>query len=61
MRKFSEIVTEDLVVQECYKDAKVEYLDGYKEFQFPFTVSFECYGKYEVIIEGMKATVKKVE
>ena len=61
MRKLNTVVTEDLVVEPGFKVGTAFFNNGYDEFQFPFTVSFECEGKYEVVIEGKKAIVKKVE
>lgn len=61
MRTINTVVKEDLVVEPGFTKAYTEFRDGYDEFQFPFTVSFECEGKYEVVIEGKKATVRRVD
>ena len=61
MRKLNTVVTEDVVVEPGFIKVSKEYDCGYDEFQFPFTVSFECAGKYEVVIEGKKATVRRVD
>ena len=37
------------------------YSHGFDDFQFPYTVSFYGKGKYEVVIEGKSAKVRKVE
>ena len=60
-KKTIRIVEEDAVVGQTCDYAERAYCKGYDEFQFPFTVSFDAEGKYEVVIEGKKATVKKVE
>lgn len=55
-------VTEDAVVgNKCCKSSSKTYGDGYDGFVYPYTVSFYSEGKYEVIIKGRKATVRKVE
>ena len=61
MRKLNTVVTEDLIVEPGFSKASTEFRDGYDEFQFPFTVSFECQGRYEVVIEGKKATVRRID
>lgn len=35
-------------------------MTGYREFQFPFTVSFCDEGEYKVTIKGKKAIVKRI-
>lgn len=54
-------VVEDAVVGNDKPQCSLEFCSGYKSFQFPYTVSFESEGKYEVIIKGKKAIVRKVE
>ena len=54
-------VVEDAVVGTRCKQAEKTFCMGYDSFQFPFTVSFDAEGKYEVIIKGKHAIVKKVE
>lgn len=56
------IVEEDLVVGDMTKDAVTGKIfgDGYKDFQFPLTVSFYKHGKYEVEIKGKQAEVKRI-
>jgi hypothetical protein len=54
-------VVEDAVVGTYCKQAEKTFGIGYDSFQFPFTVSFDCEGKYEVVIKGKHAIVKKVE
>ena len=61
MRTLNTVVTEDLVVEPGFAEGDKVFRDGYDKFQFPFTVSFECEGKYEVVIEGKKATVRRVD
>ena len=55
-----EVVEDAVVGKTCGKSTK-SFGMGYDEFQFPFTVSFDAEGKYEVIIKGKKAVVQKVE
>lgn len=57
------IVEEDLVVVDMTEVAVAEKIwgHGYKDFQFPLTVSFYKHGKYEVEIKGKQATVKRIE
>lgn len=54
-------VVEDAVVGKHCEKATKEFRSGYDAFQFPFTVSFDAEGKYEVIIKGKEAVVRKVE
>jgi hypothetical protein len=54
-------VVEDAVVGKHCKEATKTFCSGYDSFQFPFTVSFDAEGKYEVIIKGKEAVVRKVE
>ena len=58
--KVREVIEDAVVGTNCEKHTK-EFLSGYDTFQFPFTVSFESEGKYEVVIKGKKAVVEKVE
>lgn len=57
------IVEEDLVISDMAEDAVAGKIwgHGYKDFQFPLTVSFYKHGKYEVEIKGKQATVKRIE
>lgn len=57
------IVEEDLVVSDMTEAAVAGKIfgDGYKDFQFPLTVSFCSHGRYEVEIKGKRATVKRIE
>ena len=55
-----EVIEDAVVGSKCYKHESY-YGQGYDSFQFPFTVSFDSEGKYEVIIKGKKAIVQKVE
>ena len=54
-------VIEDAVVGTNCVSFKKEYCSDYDSFQFPLTVSFDSEGKYEVVIKGKTATVKKVD
>lgn len=54
-------------VKEVIEDAEIYGQDftkkfgyGYSDFKFPLTLSFYEHGKFEVVIEGKMATVKKV-
>ena len=58
--KVREVVEDAVIGQTCIKCEKT-FGYGYDAFQFPYTVSFDAEGKYEVIIEGKKAIVRKVE
>ena len=55
-----EVIEDAVVGKTCVKSTK-SFGFGYDAFQFPFTVSFDAEGKYEVVIEGKKAVVKKIE
>ena len=54
-------VVEDAVVGKTCGQSTKSFGFGYDEFQFPYTVSFDAEGKYEVGIKGKKAVVRKVE
>lgn len=54
-------VIEDAVMGIGSKEATKTFGMGYDSFQFPYTVSFDCEGKFEVIIEGKKTRVRRVE
>lgn len=56
------IVEEDLVIGDMTEVAVAErsFGNGCEDFQFPLTVSFCSYGKYEVEIKGKKAVVKRI-
>lgn len=54
------IVVEDAVIGKKPESVTREYMTGYREFQFPFTVSFCDEGEYKVTIKGKKAIVKRI-
>lgn len=54
------VVIEDAVIGKKPRSVTREYLTGYSEFQFPFTVSFCDEGEYKVTIKGKKAIVKRI-
>ena len=58
--KVREVVEDAVVGNNCPRHEH-SYGFGYDSFVFPFTVSFESEGKYEVIIKGKQAVVKKIE
>lgn len=54
-------------VKEVIEDAEIynqdftkTFQEGYKDFEFPLTLSFYEHGKFEVEIVGKRATVKKI-
>ena len=55
-----EVIEDAVVGKNCFRHEH-SYGMGYDSFQFPFTVSFDSEGKYEVVIKGKQAVVKKVE
>ena len=55
-----EVIEDAVVGKTCIKSEK-SFGSRYDAFQFPYTVSFDAEGKYEVVIKGKKAVVKKVE
>ena len=63
MVKYNKVreVIEDAVVGATCKEHTTTFCSGYDSFQFPFTVSFDAEGKYEVVIKGKQAVVRKVE
>ena len=58
--KVKEVIEDAVVGNRCNRH-EVSYCSGYDSFQFPLTVSFDAEGKYEVIIKGKQAVIKKVE
>ena len=58
--KAREVIEDAVVGNNCVKAQKTFGM-GYDAFQFPYTVSFDAEGKYEGIIKGKKAIVRKVE
>ena len=54
------VVVEDAVIGKKPESVTREYMTGYREFQFPFTVSFCDEGEYKVTIKGKKAIVKRI-
>lgn len=58
--KVREVIEDAVVGSNCHKH-EAWYGHGYDSFQFPFTVSFDSEGKYEVVIKGKTAIVQKVE
>ena len=55
-----EVIEDAVVGSKCPKH-EAWYGTGYDSFQFPFTVSFDSEGKYEVVIKGKTAVVQKVD
>jgi hypothetical protein len=58
--KVREVIEDAVVGKDCCKHEH-SYGMGYDSFQFPFTVSFDSEGKYEVVIKGKQAVVQKAE
>ena len=54
------IVKEDAVVGNGCDNHTITFGGGFKEFQYPLTVSFCSEGRYEVVIKGKKATIVKI-
>lgn len=56
-KKVKEVIEDAEIYSQDYKKI---FSDGYNDFEFPLTLSFYEHGKFEVVIEGKTATVKKI-